>query len=155
MKTTHDCTAEKGEQLNSRWTKRMTAGCDNEAPIFIPKMQQLEQTIQNERCSRFFGTEATTGVGDLDTQNLCPFDDRDAFSATDVGSNFGCVLASVHEKEITLLWVGDEEFLKAVRHHVFGLVIRTVTNLGHWQLTFKATSNSIIDTLWFTPRRFR
>lgn len=45
----------------------------------------------------------------------------------------------------------DENFSESIGKHVFGEFRRPITNVWHQDLTLEASSNSIIDTLWFTP----
>ena len=58
-----------------------------------------------------------------------PLEDGDAVAAADVVGNLGSEALVVHEKELNLGGVVDEESLVAGRHHVAGLLVGTVTDL--------------------------
>jgi hypothetical protein len=45
-----------------------------------------------------------------------------------------------------VLDVGDNNRLQTVGHHVLGLLVGTVSNLGHRGLTLKPSSDSVINT---------
>ena len=59
--------------------------------------------------------------------------------------------AVVHEEKVELADVVDEESLVAGRHHVAGLLVGTVTDLGHDGLALEATAHGIVDTLGLSP----
>lgn len=45
-----------------------------------------------------------------------------------------------------VLQVGDDDRLQTVGHHVLGLLVGTVSNLGHRGLTREPSSDSVINT---------
>lgn len=57
----------------------------------------------------------------------------------------------VHEEKVELADVVDEESLVAGRHHVAGLLVGTVTDLGHDGLALEATAHGIVNTLGLSP----
>lgn len=59
--------------------------------------------------------------------------------------------AVVHEEEVKLADVVDEESLVAGGHHVAGLLVGTVTDLGHGGLALEATAHGIVNTLGLSP----
>lgn len=63
----------------------------------------------------------------------------------------GGVGAVVHEEKVELAGVVDEESLVAGGHHVAGLLVGTVTDLGHGGLALEATAHGIVDTLGLSP----
>ena len=60
--------------------------------------------------------------------------------------------AVVHEEELDVLGVVDEESLVAGGHHVAGLLVGTVTDGGHGHLSLEAATDGIINTLGLAPR---
>jgi hypothetical protein len=59
--------------------------------------------------------------------------------------------AVVHEEKVELADVVDEESLVAGGHHVAGLLVGTVTDLGHDGLSLEATAHGIVNTLGLSP----
>jgi hypothetical protein len=57
----------------------------------------------------------------------------------------------VHEEELNVLGVVDEESLVAGGHHVAGLLVGTVTDGGHGHLALEAAADGIINTLGLAP----
>lgn len=53
----------------------------------------------------------------------------------------GGVLVVVHQQELELGKVVDEELLVAGREQVAGLFVGTVTDLGHGELALETTTN--------------
>ena len=58
----------------------------------------------------------------------------------------------MHEEELNVLGVVDEESLVAGGHHVAGLLVGTVTDGGHGHLSLEAATDGIINTLGLAPR---
>jgi len=58
----------------------------------------------------------------------------------------------VHEEELNVLGVVDEESLVAGGHHVAGLLVGTVTDGGHGHLALEAAADGIVNTLGLAPR---
>lgn len=70
-----------------------------------------------------------------------------------VGGNvLSSVGAVVHEEELDVLGVVDEESLVAGGHHVAGLLVGTETDGGHGHLSLEAATDGIIDSLGLAPR---
>lgn len=59
--------------------------------------------------------------------------------------------AVVHEEKVELADVVDEESLVAGGHHVAGLLVGSVTDLGHDGLSLEATAHGIVNTLGLSP----
>lgn len=57
----------------------------------------------------------------------------------------------MHEEKVELADVVDEESLVAGGHHVTGLLVGSVTDLGHDGLALEATAHGIVDTLGLSP----
>lgn len=60
--------------------------------------------------------------------------------------------AVVHEEELNVLGVVDEESLVAGGHHVAGLLVGTETDGGHGHLALETATNAVINTLGLAPR---
>ena len=69
------------------------------------------------------------------------------FAGSNVLSNFTAEISVVHEKDLNIGLVGDEEFLESVREDVSGLMVLFVAN-EHllWLSTSKSSSGRAIDT---------
>lgn len=87
------------------------------------------------------GAELGGGVGDLDTKDLGARDDLNALLGRDTVGDGGGVLARVHEEELEVADVVDENLLVAGGDEVAGLVVGSVTNLGHGGLALEATAD--------------
>lgn len=66
-------------------------------------------------------------------------------------SNLSSKGGVVHQEKVDLIGIVDHEFLESVGHQMSGLFVGTVTDRGHRELSFETTTNSVIDTLWFSP----
>lgn len=97
-------------------------------------------------------TNAGVGVGDLDAEGLGLLEDVDTLLGRDVVGNLGSVDTVVHEEELDVTDVRDHETAVAVGHQVAGLLVGTVTDLGHANGAAETTANSTVDTLGLTPR---
>lgn len=76
------------------------------------------------------GGDLGLGVGDLDAQLLGAGNDVDALAGGDGRGNLGGVGAVVHHEELEVLDVVDQEGLVAGGHHVAGLLVGAVADLG-------------------------
>lgn len=76
------------------------------------------------------GGDLGLGVGDLDAQLLGAGNDVDALAGGDSRGNLGGVGAVVHHEELEVLDVVDQEGLVAGGHHVAGLLVGAVADLG-------------------------
>ena len=97
------------------------------------------------------GSDASVGVGDADVELLGTLDNGDAVAGRDVVGNLGSKGAVVHQQEVQLGNVGDEELLEARGHQVAGELVVTVTNLGHGNLALETATNAVINTLGLSP----
>jgi len=91
------------------------------------------------------------GVGDLDSQSFRLFDDLEPLLRAHVVGDLGGKGLVVHEQEIHIVNVVDKERLVAGRHHMSGLLIRTVSNFRHGSLPLEPPPDAIIDTLGLPP----
>lgn len=65
----------------------------------------------------------------------------------------GSVGAVVHHQELKVLDVVDKERLVARGHHVAGLPVGAIANLGHSLGATEATTDTVVNTLGFSPAR--
>lgn len=66
----------------------------------------------------------------------------------DVLSGVGAV---VHQQELNILGVVDEESLVAGGHHVLGLLVGSVADGGHGDVATEASTDAVVDTLGLAP----
>lgn len=97
------------------------------------------------------GAQARGGVGHLDAESSCPLKNADTVTRADVVCNLSSEALVVHQQQVDLSDVVDNELLEAVGEQVTGLLVRTVTNLGHGGLALEATPDPVIDTLGLPP----
>ena len=150
-----------------------------QSPRFInsfPESFSLFFVSVNRNAIRLsLSSDTATGVGDLDTEGLGLGDDVDALAGRDSGGDpraehisppigmvkftglglwdvLSSVGAVVHEEELDVLNVVNEESLVAGGHHVLSLLVATVTDLFRYQLVslfiflmFRYGSNSKAD----------
>ena len=70
-----------------------------------------------------------------------------AYSSTDAVSDFGTESSVVHQKNVKVSCVFDEEFFKAVGEMESSFFIVSVTDLWHGLVASESSSHSVIDTL--------
>lgn len=80
-------------------------------------------------------------VYSLHAQDPCPLNNLHPLLAADTVSDSGGVFAAVHEQELELGEVVDEELLVAGRDHVSSLLVGTVTDFRHGKLALESTTN--------------
>lgn len=104
----------------------------------------------NDLC--LLSTNAGVGVGDLDPESLSLLEDVNALLGRDVVGDLGSIRAVVHEEELDVTDVGDHEAAVAVGHEMTGLLVGTVTDLGHADSAAETTADSTVYTLGLAPR---
>ena len=57
----------------------------------------------------------------------------------------------MHQQELNVLGVVDEESLVAGGHHVLGLLVGTVADGGHGDVALEASTDAVVDTLGLAP----
>ena len=65
----------------------------------------------------------------------------------------GSIGAVVHHQELKVLDVVDKERLVARGHHVAGLLVGAIADLGHVLAATEATTDAVVNTLGFSPAR--
>lgn len=95
--------------------------------------------------------DTALGVGNLDTESLGLGDDLDALAGGDGVADLSSVGAVVHEKELNVLGVLDEESLVAGGHHVLGLLVGAIADGGHGNVRLEASTDAGVDTLRLAP----
>ncbi len=66
-------------------------------------------------------------------------------------SDLSSVLAVLHEKNLKLLHVWDNELLEAIGEDVSGFLVASIANLWHWEGTLEATTNARVNTSGSSP----
>jgi hypothetical protein len=140
-----------------------------QSPNRTPHAKTTNFSGSNHLC---LGGDTALGVGDLDAESLGLGDDVDTLAGGDgVGDPghqldytfktypaqereniLGSVGAVVHQEELDILGVVDEEGLVARGHEVAGLLVAAVTDGGHGNLALEAAADGIVNTLGLAPR---
>jgi len=68
------------------------------------------------------------------------------YSGADLVGNFGAESSVVHQQNVEVSDVVDDEFLQAVGEMESGFLIVTVTDLWHWLVASESSSHSVVDT---------
>merc|ERR1719369_1682578 len=100
------------------------------------------------------GSEPGVGIGHANVELLGAFDDQLALLRRDGVGDLGSVHAILHQQNLQIRNVVHQEFLKSVGADVFGLLVASVTDVGHFILTLEAATHSVVDTLGFSPVGF-
>ena len=66
-------------------------------------------------------------------------------------SNFSTESSIVHEKDIKIFDVVDDEFLEPVRQVISGFLIRTIADFRHGSVASEASSHSVVNTVGPSP----
>ena len=69
----------------------------------------------------------------------------------DTASDLGTVGLVLHHQNLQLLHVVDQNLLEAAGHHVPGLGVATVANVGHEVHSLELPPNSVVNTLRLPP----
>jgi hypothetical protein len=93
----------------------------------------------------FLGSDLSSGVGEFDSDLLGALDDLCSDSGADVMCDFSAEGAVVHEEDVEVLGVVDEELLESVGEEVLGGVVRAVSDLGHLLVASEATTHAVIN----------
>lgn len=60
-------------------------------------------------------------------------------------------LLVTHHQDLELLDIVHKELLEASGQHVLGLLVATITNVGHQHLTLEPPADPVVNTSGFTP----
>lgn len=99
------------------------------------------------------GADPRVRVGDLDSEHARLLHNRDALAAANAVGDLSGKGAVVHEEELDLALVVDEEALEAVGHDVARLLVGTVSDVGHGELALEPAANAVVDSLGLAPGR--
>jgi hypothetical protein len=100
----------------------------------------------------FLRSETSTSVDDLNVELSSTFEESNTLLGGNVVSNFSSISTVVHQQKVEFTNVGDSELAETVGQQVTGLLVGTVTNLGHRSLTLETSTHVTIDTLGLSPR---
>lgn len=60
-------------------------------------------------------------------------------------------LLVAHHQDLKLLNIVDQELLEACGQHVLGLLVATITNVGHEHLTLEPPADPVVNTSGLAP----
>lgn len=60
-------------------------------------------------------------------------------------------LLVAHHQDLKLLNIVDQELLEACGQHVLGLLVTTITDVGHQHLTLEPPADPVVNTSGLTP----
>jgi len=90
-------------------------------------------------------------VGDLDVKLGGALDDLLPLPRRNIVSDFGGISSVVHQQELDILNVADEEGFEAVGAKVSGLLVVAITDLRHGDVALEPSSDAGVNTLGFSP----
>jgi len=90
-------------------------------------------------------------VGDFDVELRGPLDDLLPLSRGQIVCELGGISSVVHQQKFDVLHVADEERLEAVGSEESGVLVVSVTDLGHRDVALEPSSDPRINTLRFSP----
>lgn len=61
------------------------------------------------------------------------------------------LLLVAHHKDFKFLDIVDQEFPESRGQHVFGLLVTSITDVGHQHLTLEASAHSVVNTSGLPP----
>lgn len=67
-----------------------------------------------------------------------------------IGVETGNLLVA-HHQDLKLLDIVNQELLEASGQHVLGLLIATITNVGHQHLALEPPADPVVNTSGFAP----
>ena len=74
--------------------------------------------------------ELGLAVGESDVELLCALDNVLSLESGDVLGDFTAVGSVVHQQQLNVLLIAEEEFSESIRQNVTSLFSRTITNAG-------------------------
>merc|ERR1712048_761968 len=92
-------------------------------------------------------SEPGVGVGYADVKLLGAFEDQLALLGGDCVSDLSSVDTVLHQQNLQVRHVIDQEFLESVRANVFCCFSASITDVGHLVLTLEPTTDSVVNTL--------
>ena len=108
------------------------------------------ETIGRERA--YDSLQSSLLVHDLDVQLLGSLNDGFSLARGDVVSDDSGDGGVVHQQELELIDVVDDERVEAGAQHGSGGLVVAVADSGHQERVFVAAANLVIDTTGLSPR---
>lgn len=99
----------------------------------------------------FLWTKATIWIGEPDRQLLRALDNIFALFWWNAVGNFAAVYTVLHQQNLQLTNIVDQEFLESRRQNMASTLIGTVANVWHQVLTLETPTDAIVDTFRLTP----
>ena len=99
-----------------------------------------------------FSAHASVGIDNLNVELAGALDNLLTLLGGDVVGNLGSVLAVVHEEEVQIINVVDTELKKSVGKKVSGLLVRSISDLGHGTVTLEPSADAAVNSLWLSQK---
>ena len=99
----------------------------------------------------FLTTQASISICNPNWQLLCSLNNSLSFLWWYTMSNLSTKLAVLHHQYFQFLHIMHEYLPEASRKHVLSLLVASITNWRHKILTLETPTNSVVNTLRFSP----
>eukprot|EP00212_Chloropicon_laureae_P005071 CAMPEP_0197493672 /NCGR_PEP_ID=MMETSP1311-20131121/23906_1 /TAXON_ID=464262 /ORGANISM="Genus nov. species nov., Strain RCC856" /LENGTH=148 /DNA_ID=CAMNT_0043038959 /DNA_START=71 /DNA_END=514 /DNA_ORIENTATION=- len=99
----------------------------------------------------FLGSESGVSVRERNVQLSGALDDGLSGSGANVVGDLPGVGAVLHEKQLDVLEVGNEELLEAGRQSVSGSLVAPVSDVWLWPDSAELSPLPSVDTAWMSP----
>lgn len=99
----------------------------------------------------FLAANSGVEVSNADSQLFCSFADQFACLGADGMSDFCTINTILHHQHFQLADIVDDEFLESVWEHMTSSCVWAISNVWHKILTLEASTDTIVNTFWFTP----
>jgi len=98
-----------------------------------------------------FRSQTGVGVRHLDTKLLGTLNNLLALLAANSVTNLGRICSVLHEQHFEILDIVDKNLDETVRADVLSLLVATITDVWHQELSLVSTTDAIVDTLGLSP----
>ncbi len=98
-----------------------------------------------------FRSETSILVNNLNIQLGSPLDNLLPLLGRNLVGNLGSELLVVHKKDVQLVNVVDTELQETIGQKVPGLLVGSVTDLGHGAVALESSANATVNTMGFAP----
>ena len=99
----------------------------------------------------FLFSDSGLRVGQLDIEFGGSFDEDGSLSPRNVMSNGPSISSVVHQQDLQISGIGNQEPLEAVLGGVSGISVVSVANLNQRLVAFELPSHSVVDTVGLSP----
>lgn len=123
----------------------------NRALFLIDQMYIIRIDLFGTRLFVVFASQTSGSVRQSDSQLLRPFNDGLSRLRGHGVRDFGTESSVQHHEHFQLFDVVDKNFTEAVGQYVSGVLGVSVTDLGHLDLALESSSDSVVNTMRFSP----